>query len=257
MALLRIHWKQSLLQNWPPPKVAQQQSCVWEQVKEAVALLRKQRPELLVEGPIQYDAAVDPEVARVKIKVGMLPLQNCRQYGLYAGPVAQVQRVSLPASGPSPACCRRCWWCPAVDARPYTGGVPPLAAGRAHRAIPSELLWQCSAQFATKHAADVCSFMPGSRSGADSCTFLLLGETCTRLSLLPIDVFAQGASEVAGRANVLIFPDLNTGNNTYKVWHRVPHTGTVWFCGGTYQRRPLCGCGITGHSIQLRHSCRE
>ncbi len=27
----------------------------------------------------------------------------------------------------------------------------------------------------------------------------------------------KGASEVAGRANVCIFPDLNTGNNTYKV----------------------------------------
>ena len=28
-------------------------------------------------------------------------------------------------------------------------------------------------------------------------------------------------SEVAGRANVCIFPDLNTGNNTYKVRRRV------------------------------------
>ena len=27
----------------------------------------------------------------------------------------------------------------------------------------------------------------------------------------------KGGSEVAGKANVCIFPDLNTGNNTYKV----------------------------------------
>lgn len=40
------------------------------QVKEAVAQVRERRPELLVEGPIQYDAAVDPAIAAVKIKVG-------------------------------------------------------------------------------------------------------------------------------------------------------------------------------------------
>lgn len=32
-----------------------------------------------------------------------------------------------------------------------------------------------------------------------------------------IRVHVQDKSEVAGKANVLIFPDLNTGNNTYKV----------------------------------------
>lgn len=39
-------------------------------MKEAVALVREKRPELLVEGPLQYDAAVDPAIAAVKIKVG-------------------------------------------------------------------------------------------------------------------------------------------------------------------------------------------
>jgi hypothetical protein len=39
-----------------------------QKVTDAVALVKQQRPELLVEGPIQYDAAIDPAVAAVKIK---------------------------------------------------------------------------------------------------------------------------------------------------------------------------------------------
>jgi phosphate acetyltransferase len=38
-----------------------------EHVREATALVRERRPDLPVEGPIQYDAAVDPEVARAKL----------------------------------------------------------------------------------------------------------------------------------------------------------------------------------------------
>lgn len=36
-------------------------------VAEAAALVRKARPDLKVEGPIQYDAAIDPQVAAVKV----------------------------------------------------------------------------------------------------------------------------------------------------------------------------------------------
>jgi phosphate acetyltransferase len=36
-------------------------------VAEATALVRDRRPELPVEGPIQYDAAVDPTVAATKL----------------------------------------------------------------------------------------------------------------------------------------------------------------------------------------------
>jgi phosphate acetyltransferase len=36
-------------------------------VRRATALVRKRRPDLPVEGPIQYDAAVDPDVARTKL----------------------------------------------------------------------------------------------------------------------------------------------------------------------------------------------
>ncbi|MCW3027998.1 MAG: phosphotransacetylase [Solirubrobacterales bacterium] len=37
-----------------------------EAVRRATAIARERRPDLLVEGPIQYDAAVDPQVARLK-----------------------------------------------------------------------------------------------------------------------------------------------------------------------------------------------
>ncbi|WP_296602248.1 phosphate acetyltransferase [Nocardioides sp.] len=38
-----------------------------EKVSAATALVRERAPELLVEGPIQYDAAIDPTVARTKL----------------------------------------------------------------------------------------------------------------------------------------------------------------------------------------------
>lgn len=38
------------------------------QVTEAVRLAREARPDLALEGPIQYDAAVDPAVAKQKVK---------------------------------------------------------------------------------------------------------------------------------------------------------------------------------------------
>ena len=39
-----------------------------EKVDHAVKIAQELRPDLPVEGPIQYDAAVDPVVAAVKIK---------------------------------------------------------------------------------------------------------------------------------------------------------------------------------------------
>ncbi len=38
-----------------------------EKVKEATAIVREKQPDLLIEGPIQYDAAIDPEVAKTKL----------------------------------------------------------------------------------------------------------------------------------------------------------------------------------------------
>jgi phosphate acetyltransferase len=38
-----------------------------DKVREATGIARGRRPDLLIEGPIQYDAAIDPEVARTKL----------------------------------------------------------------------------------------------------------------------------------------------------------------------------------------------
>ncbi len=38
-----------------------------DKVRTATALVRERRPDLLVEGPIQYDAAVEPSVADAKL----------------------------------------------------------------------------------------------------------------------------------------------------------------------------------------------
>lgn len=39
-----------------------------QKVTDAVKLVKEARPDLMVEGPLQYDAAIDPAVAAVKIK---------------------------------------------------------------------------------------------------------------------------------------------------------------------------------------------
>jgi phosphate acetyltransferase len=38
-----------------------------DKVREATVLVRERRPDLLVEGPIQYDAAIEPTVASTKL----------------------------------------------------------------------------------------------------------------------------------------------------------------------------------------------
>jgi phosphate acetyltransferase len=38
-----------------------------EKVRQATAIARERRPDLLIEGPIQYDAAIDPQVAHAKL----------------------------------------------------------------------------------------------------------------------------------------------------------------------------------------------
>jgi len=38
-----------------------------EKVRKATQIVKEKRPDILVEGPIQYDAAVDPEVGKKKM----------------------------------------------------------------------------------------------------------------------------------------------------------------------------------------------
>ena len=38
------------------------------QVTEAVKIAQEKRPDLKLEGPLQYDAAVDPDIAKTKVK---------------------------------------------------------------------------------------------------------------------------------------------------------------------------------------------
>ncbi len=38
-----------------------------DRVREATGIARARRPDLMIEGPIQYDAAIDPDVARTKM----------------------------------------------------------------------------------------------------------------------------------------------------------------------------------------------
>ena len=38
-----------------------------EKVRLATKIVKEKRPDLLVEGPIQYDAAIDPDVAKTKL----------------------------------------------------------------------------------------------------------------------------------------------------------------------------------------------
>ncbi len=113
-----------------------------QKVADAVKIAKELRPNVKLDGPIQYDAAIDPAVAAVK--------------------------VSSRSRGGRKEICLQAW------------------RGRTHTQT---------------HAR----------------TYTL------SLSLSPPQV--KGKSEVAGMATVFIFPDLNTGNNTYKAVQQA--TGAV------------------------------
>lgn len=124
-----------------------------EKVEKATQMLREQVPDLDVEGPIQYDAAVDPRVAESKVNVEANLLHSSRSL-IHAGYLSPTQSVSL-------------------------------------------LYSSISVYFALIAATHRCVPLAG-------------------LSRSPFPPQVKKESKVAGRANVLVFPDLNTGNNTYK-----------------------------------------
>ena len=60
---------------YPPPKRPLSPSSflppsgpLIQKVADAAAIVNKQRPDIFCEGPLQYDAAVNPETARTKLK---------------------------------------------------------------------------------------------------------------------------------------------------------------------------------------------
>ena len=84
-----------------------------ERVREATELVRSRAPELSVEGPIQYDAAVDASVARTKLPDSArrgprdrvhLPRPQHRQQHVQGGPaVGERDRDRAGAAGVEPA----------------------------------------------------------------------------------------------------------------------------------------------------------
>ena len=90
-----------------------------EKVIEATAMVRERAPDLLVEGPIQYDAAIDAAVAADQAA-------GARRWR--GGPPCSSSRTSTPATTPT----RRCSARPAPRGRPD----PPGAAQAGERPVP-------------------------------------------------------------------------------------------------------------------------
>lgn len=66
-----FHWCCFLLRpvlHHPPTHPLTHTRAQVQKVTDAVKLVKEARPDLMVEGPLQYDAAIDPAVAAVKIK---------------------------------------------------------------------------------------------------------------------------------------------------------------------------------------------
>ena len=78
-----------------------------EKVRAATALVAERAPDLALEGPIQYDAAVDPQVARTKLPDSdgrrpgngvHLPGPQHRQQHLQGGPAQRARRRDRPGA---------------------------------------------------------------------------------------------------------------------------------------------------------------
>ena len=66
------------------------------QVTEATRLAKEQRPDLAIDGPLQYDAAVDPVIARQKVRMLLTcqpcsPCERCHPHTLYLMPMLSAQ----------------------------------------------------------------------------------------------------------------------------------------------------------------------
>ncbi len=71
---------------------------------EAVKIAQEKRPDLKLEGPLQYDAAVDPNVARTKVK-GQSEVAGKATVCIF--PSLDTGNNTYKASGPPECCCAR------------------------------------------------------------------------------------------------------------------------------------------------------
>lgn len=51
-----------------------------DKVREATRIAKEKRPDLVIDGPLQYDAAVMPNVARSKARTARLPVRRLCLY---------------------------------------------------------------------------------------------------------------------------------------------------------------------------------
>jgi hypothetical protein len=98
-----------------------------QKVADAVALVKQARPDLKVEGPLQYDAAIDPAVAAVKIKT---PSEVAGKASVFIFPDLNTGNNTYKAVQQVRRVCRRACACACACARVMVGRFAVRRHGR-------------------------------------------------------------------------------------------------------------------------------